>query len=161
MTSSHELEGELSLAAASARDIDVLLPMMDVFNAGESIAIEAEGLRRALGRLLADERLGRVWLIQWQSETVGYAVLTFGYDLEFAGRDAFITELFLRPDARGKRLGRLALARVEAAAADLGVRAIHLMVRPENQAAVALYASAGYRSPPRVFLSKILAGMLG
>jgi ribosomal protein S18 acetylase RimI-like enzyme len=159
MTASHrdKLEAELTLAVASARHIDVLLPMMDVFNAGESITLEAQGLRRALGRLLADEALGRVWLIQVQAETVGYVVLTFGYDLEFAGSDGFITELFLRPDARGRGFGRLALAKVEAAAADLGVQAIHLMVRPENQAAVALYAAAGYTSPPRVFLSKTLA----
>lgn len=147
---------EISLLGASAQDIDTLLPMMFDFNQGELIEVDPQALRPALARLLADEALGRVWLFQSGAGTVGYAVLTFGYDLEFAGRDAFITEIYLCPGARGKGFGRVVLAKIEAAAADLDTRAIHLMVRPENHPAVALYASAGYASPPRTFLSKTL-----
>ena len=145
---------EISLTAASAQDIDTLLPMMLAFNLGELTEVDPRTLRPALARLLADEALGRVWLFQSDSETVGYAVLTFGYDLEFAGRDAFVTEIYLCPGARGKGIGRVFLAKIETAAADLDAGAIHLMVRPENRPAVALYASAGYVSPPRTFLSK-------
>ena len=152
-----KLELEVSLKVAAAPDVDALLPMMDAFNAGELIEVDARALRRALERLLADETLGCVWLIQFGTETVGYAVLTFGYDLEFAGRDAFITEIYLCPPARGRGMGRVALARIEAASIELGVHAIHLMVRRENLHAVALYASAGYAAPPRAFLSKVLA----
>jgi ribosomal protein S18 acetylase RimI-like enzyme len=148
---------EISLKVAAAPDVDVLLSMMEVFNAGELIKVAPHALRPALEQLLADGALGRVWLIQFGTETVGYAVLTFGYALEFAGRDAFITELFLSPPARGRGIGRVALARIEAASLELGVQAIHLMVRPENRPAVALYASAGYAAPPRAFLSKVLA----
>lgn len=147
---------EVSLRGAALPDLDALLPMMEAFNRDELIEVDGPALRRALERLLADEGLGRVWLIQFGNATVGYAVLTFGYDLEFAGRDAFITELFLRPPARDRGIGRLALARIEAASLELGVHAIHLMVRPENRPAVALYASAGYTAPPRTFLSKVL-----
>jgi ribosomal protein S18 acetylase RimI-like enzyme len=152
-----KLSLEVSLKVAAGPDVDALLPMMDAFNAGEMIDVEPGALRRALEQLLVDETLGRVWLIQLGTETVGYAVLTFGYDLEFAGRDAFITELFLCPPARGRGIARVALARIETASLELGVHAIHLMVRPENRPAVALYASAGYAAPPRTFLSKVLA----
>ena len=138
--------GAVSLPVAGA-DVATLLPMMDDFNAGEQIAVEATALRRALDRLLGDAGVGRVWLIRSGSDTVGYAVVTFGYDLEFAGRDAFITELYLQPSARGRGIGRIALASIEKEANALGIRAIHLMVRPDNEAAAALYASAGYRSP--------------
>ncbi len=148
--------GDISLAVAAAADVPVLLPMMEDFNAGEQITVEAGALRRALAALLADRSLGRVWLVRSGEDTLGYAVLTFGYDLEFAGRDAFITEFYLRPSARGRGIGRFALDAIENEAAALGTRAIHLMVRPENQAAAALYASAGYQSPPRIFLSKVL-----
>ena len=53
-------------------------------------------------------------------------------------------------------MGREALALIEEEASALGVRAIHLMVRPENAPARALYQTSGYRSPPRLFLSKLL-----
>ena len=147
----------VSLQTAQAGDVELLLGMMADFNAGEQIAVSEQALRPALARLLVDASLGRVWLIRSASETLGYAVVTFGYDLEFAGQDAFITELYLRPPARGRGIGRAAMVSIEAASRALGVHAIHLMVRPENQAAVALYAAAGFTSPPRTFLSKVLA----
>jgi ribosomal protein S18 acetylase RimI-like enzyme len=146
-----------TLRRAAPADAPQLLPMMAAFNRGEQIAVPGEVLVPALHRLLGSDALGRVWLIEADGEIVGYAVLTFGYDLEFGGRDAFLTELYLRPGARGRGLGRQALAAIEAAAVPLGVSAIHLMVRPENGPAVALYASAGYVSPPRAMLSKTLS----
>jgi GNAT superfamily N-acetyltransferase len=40
---------------------------------------------------------------------VGYIVLTFGYSLEYLGRDAFIDEFYLRESYRGRRWGRRTL----------------------------------------------------
>jgi ribosomal protein S18 acetylase RimI-like enzyme len=85
-------------------------------------------------------------------------VLTWGYDLEWDGRDAFLTELFLIPEARGHRLGGEAMAHVENVAREHGARALHLMVRDDNVVARRLYARQGYVSPPRTFLSKPLQG---
>jgi ribosomal protein S18 acetylase RimI-like enzyme len=152
-----ELTPPISVSLAPAREADTLWPMMEAFNAGEQIEVDAGTLRGPLSRLLAEPELGRVWFIQANGATVGYAVLTFGFDLEFAGRDAFLTEIYLQPSARGHGIGRRALGAIEAvAASDLDVKAIHLMVRPENGPAVALYAAAGYATPPRVLLSKTL-----
>src|SRR5690242_12220353 len=117
----------VELRVAGTPDVDRLLAMMAVFNAGEGIVLEPAALRTALERLLERPDLGRVWLIETEGEAVGYAVVTFGYDLEFAGQDAFITELYLAPDARGRGLGRSALAAIEAATAALGAHAMHLM----------------------------------
>ena len=57
---------------------------------------------------------------------------------------------------RGRGLGRRALPLIEQLAREHGARALHLMVRPENLAAVQLYRGAGYSSPPRTFLTKDL-----
>lgn len=48
------------------------------------------------------------------------------------------------------------MAAIERVAQAHGVCALHLMVRPENAAAMRLYARAGYRAPDRVFLSREL-----
>jgi diamine N-acetyltransferase len=141
------------IEAAQPADEALLLSFMADFNLGEAIEIDGAKLRAALAELLSDMRLGRVWLIKAAQRGVGYAVLTFGYDLEFGGRDAFLTELYLAADARGQGIGAQALALIELAAESLGVHAIHLMVRPENLSAVRLYQAHGYRPPPRLLLT--------
>jgi GNAT superfamily N-acetyltransferase len=145
-----------SLRLAKAPDTKLLLAMMADFAVGEGIAPDPRRLRTALSRLLRERDLGRVWLIVEEGAVVGYAVLTFGFDLEFTGRDAFLTELFVRKELRGRGIGRRALALLEKQAVALAARAVHLMVRAENVRAFTLYASAGYEAPRRVMLSRIV-----
>jgi ribosomal protein S18 acetylase RimI-like enzyme len=144
------------LRLARGTDSRLLLQMMSDFTAGEGIAPDPRRLRTALGNLLRERNLGRVWLIVEGGEVVGYAVLTFGYDLEFTGRDAFLTELYVSKELRGRGIGRRALAMIERQAVALKARAVHLMVRAENIRAFTLYASAGYEAPRRVMLSRIV-----
>lgn len=150
----------MELRVAEPADAARLLPMMASFNAAEGISVDDRLLAPALAQLLREHELGRVWFILGptleEHDVIGYAVLTFGYELEFAGRDAFLTEIYLMPEARGMGCGHSVLAAIEAAASALEIRAIHLMVRPENAIARSLYESSGYESPPRLFLSKRL-----
>jgi len=140
----------------AARDGESLLKMMADYNALEGIAWSRERAVPALERLLHSTELGFVGLICEGARTRGYFALTWGFDLEWSGRDAFLTELYLLPDARGQGLGTQALPLIEATARAHGARALHLMVRPENETARRLYARAGFESPPRLFLSKPL-----
>src|SRR5206468_11883278 len=89
-------EASTRLRLARTADTPRLLEMMADFSVGEGIAPDPRRLRTALGRLLRERNLGRVWLILEEGVVVGYGVLTFGYDLEFTGRDAFLTELYVR-----------------------------------------------------------------
>ncbi|HYH94589.1 GNAT family N-acetyltransferase [Hyalangium sp.] len=145
-----------ALRLAKEHDVGVLLEMMDDFNRCEVIAWEPATTELALRKLLKEPTLGQVVVVEDEGVIRGYAVLTYGYDLEFAGRDAYLTELYLRPEARGQGLGKWLLARVEERAHEAGVQAVHLMVRPENEPALKLYRRAGFEAPPRVFLTKRL-----
>lgn len=129
---------------------------MDSFNASEQVSWNEPLKQQALERLLADSSLGVVGLLELTGGTVGYFVVSWGYDLEWDGRDAFLTELFLVPTARGQRLGSAAMALVEGVAREHDARALHLMVREDNVVAQRLYARQGYVRPPRMFLSKRL-----
>ena len=60
---------------------------------------------RAIRELLANEQLGWLWVIESNHEIVGYLAVTLGFSLEYRGRDAFIDELYLRPEARASGLG--------------------------------------------------------
>ncbi len=130
--------------------------MMEAFNRLEGIDWDPLSIEPAASRLIADPALGAIGLLISASEPVGYYMLSWGYDLEWRGRDAYLTELYVDPAWRERRVGTRALALIEDLARANGASAMHLMVRPENGPAVRLYASAGYRSPPRLFLTKAM-----
>jgi ribosomal protein S18 acetylase RimI-like enzyme len=152
-----QLEG-IQLSDVGADQLSPLLDMMQDFNSIEDIPWSRQDAEPAVLRLLDSPELGVIAHILEAGTLRGYVVLTWGYDLEWGGRDAFLTELYLLPAARGRGLGRRALPLIEEQARRRGARALHLMVRPENQAALQLYRGAGYSSPPRTFLTKDLGG---
>jgi ribosomal protein S18 acetylase RimI-like enzyme len=151
----------LLVRMGTEQDLPRLLPMMVDFNRLEAIDWTFERGGRALRQLLGSAELGFVGLAEVDEVTCGYFVLTFGYDLEWNGRDAFLTELYLVPEARGQGLGRLLLSAAESTAVARGTRALHLMVRPENATALALYLRMGFREPARRLLTKPLGGADG
>src|SRR5262249_39600820 len=121
------------LDARTAREADVpaLLEMMAEFNRLEQVAWTPEAGEAPLRMLLADPPLGVVGLLLMAGgaepdagQVAGYFVVTWGYDLEWGGRDAFLTELYLRSEVRGRALGAAAMAHVERAAVQAGARAL-------------------------------------
>jgi ribosomal protein S18 acetylase RimI-like enzyme len=122
----------------------------------EGITTPQETLRTALDKLLREPELGRAWFIAEGNGVVGYIILTFGYDHEYGGRDAWITDVYLRPEARGRGLATAALQQLDGIARNLGVCAMHLMVKPENRSALRTYKRAGFGFTPRTTMTKML-----
>jgi ribosomal protein S18 acetylase RimI-like enzyme len=145
----------IEIRVATTADTDALLPMIRGLFGDESIAWDESRTRAALVRLLADASIGRVTIAHDGAAACGYAIVTWGFDLEFGGRDAFLTELWVEPAHRGSGLGTRLLGVVETAAREAGAGAIHLQVRPENPAQ-RLYRRAGFDASPRLFLSRTL-----
>jgi ribosomal protein S18 acetylase RimI-like enzyme len=146
----------VTLRRAAATDVQRLLDMMEPFNREEGVTWNRSEAAPLVAKLIDDRSLGAIGIVEAGTEVAGYAVVTWGFDLEWGGRDAFLTEIYLVPSARGRRIGVRALSLMEDVARAEGAKALHLMVRPENDPAVKLYAGAGYRSPPRTLLSKDL-----
>jgi GNAT superfamily N-acetyltransferase len=143
----------MKLRLASLEDTGTLLPLMRGYHEFESIdATDAERLATIEPLLAGQENLGQVWLIETAGRTVGYIALCYGYSIEFGGRDAFVDELFIVEAERGRGLGRRALERVKAEAAQNGVKALHLEVARENTTAKNFYGKAGFQSRERFHL---------
>ncbi len=152
----------IALRRATPADYDTVLPRTRGLNAHEGIAHAPGVLEAALRRLLAEPALGGCWLIERpgtgvdaHTQVVGYAIATFGFDLEFGGRDAYLTELWIDDGARGHGAGMAALALLDGELRAHGVRALHLQVRPENPA-VRLYERAGFVRSPRWIMTRRL-----
>lgn len=126
------------------------------FNTAEGIPFERQRFGRSLDQLYEDPDLGFLVVAEDGTGLLGYALLTYGFDLEFGGRDGFLTEIFVRADARRQGVGGLLLSEVERRARGTGVAAVHLLAYPENEAALSLYRNAGYVVSPRRFLTKRL-----
>jgi ribosomal protein S18 acetylase RimI-like enzyme len=145
----------ISLRLATLADRDDLLPRTMALNAHESITLDPAQTGVALDRLLGDPGLGGVWLIERDGAVVGFAIVTFGYDLEFGGRDAFLTELWVDPPARAGGAGGAALELLAPELRARGVHALHLGVRPENPAR-RLYERCGFSVVPRLLMTRRL-----
>lgn len=139
---------------AAESEIAPVLGFMRAFYVGEGYPFDERAAATALAELVRAPALGRVWLIVEGEEPVGYVALTFGYSLEFHGRDAFIDELFVRAERRGQGAGTAALRFVLDACPVLGVHALHLEVERVNTAAQALYRRLGFHDHDRYLLTR-------
>lgn len=139
---------------AAPADADLLLAMMRELYEHDGTHMDAERHRAALAGLLAQPAYGRAWVIRVGDEPAGYMVLTLGYSLEFAGRDAFVDELYFRAPFRGAGLGRRAVETAEAACREMGVRALHLEVERSNVSAQGFYRRMGFRDHDRYLLTR-------
>src|ERR1041385_1596017 len=109
---------EPTFRVADPSDADTLVEMMRDFNAHERIAFDESEVRAVLARLFANDSYGLPCLILLGAEVAGYVVITFGFSVEFRGRDAFIDELFVKDEFRGRGLGVAALRFAEGACRD-------------------------------------------
>lgn len=150
------------LRPARLADVPELLDMMGAFNRGERVPWRPARVLPALRRLLRSPRLGKVVVAEApgsaarEARLCGYAIATFGFDLEFAGPDSFVTEIYVRPSHRRSGEGRRLLDAIVQRMRQGGAAAIHLAVWPTNRAARRLYAAAGFAPVGRLLLSKPL-----
>lgn len=146
----------LSFQPAALTDLEPLLEMMREFYLHEELAFDEAMARRALEGILGNDLFGRVFLILAGEDVAGYTVLTFGYSLEFHGRDAFVDELFLHEQFRGQGIAGQVLEFLAAICQENGILALHLEVERKNAAAQRAYQKFGFADHDRYLMTKWL-----
>jgi GNAT superfamily N-acetyltransferase len=145
------------LRFAEVPDAPLLLRFMREYYAFDGHTFVEDKARTALVNFLKEPAYGRAWIIFDEESPVGYIVLTFGYSLEYQGRDAFIDEFFLLESHRFRGWGRLTMQHVEEFARANGVRCIHLEVTRPNHVARAAYRKWGFVDHEHSLMSKKIA----
>lgn len=148
---------EPSFRVAEPSDADTLVEMMHDFNAHERIAFDEPEVRAVLTQLFANDSYGLACLIHLDGEVAGYVVITFGFSVEFRGRDALIDELFVKDEFRGRGLASAALRFAEGVCRERGIRALHLEVDRGNTRAQSVYSRAGFADRGNHLLNKWLS----
>ena len=152
------MEPEFRLA--NSIDIDTLMESMRQFYAIDQHLFDEQAARTTLEKIVADSSLGCVWLISHEDEAIGYLIITFGYSLEYHGRDAFIDELFIAASYRKQGIGTKAIQFAFEACPKLGIRALHLEVERTNLAAQALYRKFRFESHDRLLMTRRISSNL-
>jgi GNAT superfamily N-acetyltransferase len=125
-------------------DIDIILPMMQEFYAIDNYPIAIETSRKLFEEFIADEKLGKAWLILEDDEIIGYVILTFVFSFEYKGRIAFLDELYLNEKSRGKGVGKRVLDFIHEKAIEFSIQLLYLEVEEHNLPAQKLYLSKDF-----------------
>ncbi|HEX6836573.1 MAG TPA: GNAT family N-acetyltransferase, partial [Polyangia bacterium] len=124
---------------ATEADVPSILTMMEDFNAIEAIPFDREKFAPRVRELLRSPAVGGIVVFTVDGAPAGYAIVTWGWDLEWGGRDSFLTEIYVAGAYRRQGIGRQGLAAAQAFARAGGAHALHLAVRHDNAPARALY----------------------
>jgi len=148
--------GKIGYRYAKDEDLALTVSMMRQFYQEEGYPFVASAAEHAARLLMSDPAFGRFCLLTLDGVIAGYLVVTFGFSLEFLGRDAFVDELFVLPEFRGQGIGTQALQFAEVVCKETGVRALHLEVEFKKNRTHLLYERAGFRDHERHLMTKWL-----
>ncbi|TDE01848.1 GNAT family N-acetyltransferase [Flavobacterium sandaracinum] len=125
-------------------DIETVVSMMQEFYAIDNYPMDIEVSKALFQEFISNENLGKAWLIFSDNEIVGYVILTFIFSFEYQGRIAFLDELYLNENARGKGIGSQAIQFVVEESKKLALQLIYLEIENHNQNAQKLYIASGF-----------------
>ncbi|ALF54114.1 acetyltransferase [Nostoc piscinale CENA21] len=147
----------INFKAGENNDVETLLVLIQEFYQLDGyLSFNAVVVRHALIQLLNEESIGRIWLIQHQNQAIGYVILSFGYSLEYGGRDAFIDEIYINPAYQGQGIGKQTIKFLEEVCISLNIQALHLEVERENTSAQNFYHRVGFKDSDRYLMTKKL-----
>ena len=143
--------------SATSSDVDTVVSMVQDFYSFLGLKY-VDTVAPAVATLSADKQLGHIWLIKAEpsGEIAGYMIATYLFDIEYGGRCAFITDLYLKDNFRGSGIGRKALDVICEQSSKDGAHAVHLEVRHGNDRALRLYESYGFELHQKVLMTKLL-----
>lgn len=140
---------------ATILDAPIIVDLMKEFCKIDNHVFDKERITKALNPLLADKSLGLVVLLQKDEQTVGYAVLTWGWSIESGGREGLIDEIYLKERDQG--LGSLLLAEVVKLAQDNDVKILFLETELANSRVRDFYLRHGFKQDDSIWLSHDLS----
>lgn len=141
-----------ALHLARPEDLDAVLRLVAAFHSEAEIELSEDGRRAALVPLLNGNPYGAVYLVGPTRAPIGYVIVTFGWSVELGGMDSFVDEIYIRPAIRGRGLATEVLGKLANTLKSADIKALHLEVDRENEAAMRLYFRARFKPRDRYML---------
>ena len=106
----------------------------------------------AVKPLLSGGPEGAVWLIGPTRAPLGYAIVTFGWNLALGGREAWVEDVYVRPSVRRRSIGREVLHAIAVSLRAAEVRALQVRLQASDAIASNFCTNAGFKAPSGTLL---------
>ncbi len=142
----------VSFRPCGPKDHAVLLKLVAEYYRYDKIPFKRESLSKGVDALLRNVSQGKVWLIENHRKPVGYAILTYSFDLEYGGVEGMLTDLYVIKKFRNRGIGSMALYEIEDYCRERGIRQIEVQIQNHNRDAEKFYREAGFQPLKRKVL---------
>ncbi len=129
---------------ATSADQGRVVELLAVQLSEHSLAPGRGALEAAVAELVAEPRLGRIFVVEIGGRIVGVAAMSWSFSLEHGGRGVWLDELYVVPEHRGQGLGTALLEAARAAAIAGGAVAMELEVEAGHERVFSLYERHGF-----------------
>jgi GNAT superfamily N-acetyltransferase len=134
----------VSFRPCRPKDHGTLLRLVKTYYRTSKIPFSSKSLTKGLDTLLRNVSQGQAWLMENHKKPVGYALLTYNFDLEYGGVEGMLIDVFVEKGSRNHGIGSLALYEIEDFCRERGIRTIELQVSHHNKGAENFYRRAGF-----------------
>jgi ribosomal protein S18 acetylase RimI-like enzyme len=141
----------LRIERANSEDKEIVAALLIHQFREHAIETSQERLAWAVDQVLHDEDHGFFLLAKVSDCTLGVANVAFSWTLEHGGKSAWLDELYVMPEYRGRGIGTALLKEAIAEARHSGCAAVDLEVDENHRKAQNLYQREGFR---RLFRSR-------
>ncbi len=136
----------VELGLARREDLPQLVALLGMLFSQEAEFVPDDAKQAAaLGKILADETVGRLYVAREGARVVAMASLLYSISTAEGGLAASFEDLIVLPEHRGRGIGSALLRFMVEEARRQGVLRISLLTDATNTRAQALYAKAGFR----------------
>lgn len=140
----------IDIRPAAEGDRDAVLRLLLAQLREHAIATPDDDVAAGVDGVLLRPQRGRFLLARTGSgEAIGLAALSFLWSFEHGGRAAWLDELYVVPELRGRGTGAALVRAACAVARESGARAVDLEVDAGHRRAAGLYAREGFRRHDR------------
>jgi ribosomal protein S18 acetylase RimI-like enzyme len=140
---------------AVASDQQELVDLMLAFSVEVDSPLSQSHIETALKPLLLDPSLGEVWIAQDQ-KLIGYLVMSWGWGIESGGREALIDEVYVAPEARGRKVASDLVQEALKSAREKHTKAVFLETEADNPRSRLIYERLGFESESSVWMRRKL-----
>jgi ribosomal protein S18 acetylase RimI-like enzyme len=149
---------QTALYPATVADVEKIAAMRRQLYEKYPATIDEPRDRHTLLQLIEQPALGAAWLIIADGKTVGYALVTYCYSIEFGGRFALLDELWLAPETRRHGIGADAIKLIEEILQPQKITALRLEVEQTNSGAQRFYGRNNFQLHDRRLMTRWLNG---
>ncbi|HTM48080.1 MAG TPA: GNAT family N-acetyltransferase [Bryobacteraceae bacterium] len=134
----------MRIVEATEQDVPIILDLIRQLAEYERLSDKVKATEDQLRKTLFGPRpAGEVLLANENGETVGFAVFFTNYSTFLARPGIYLEDLFVKPHARGKGIGKALLARLAKLAAERDCGRVEWAVLDWNEPSIRFYKALG------------------